>query len=79
MVKLISRFFILFLCMMFQVSVFAQDSLGSEKTQMAEGMRSNGKIYVVVTVLVIILAGLFIYLGRLDKKISRLEKKDGLS
>jgi hypothetical protein len=33
----------------------------------------------VVTVLVIILAGLFIYLGRLDKKINRLEKKDNLS
>jgi hypothetical protein len=65
--------------MMVQLSAFAQDSLGSERTQMAEGMRSNGKIYVVVSVLVIILAGLFVYLGRLDKKISRLEKKDGLS
>jgi len=79
MVKSISRFCVLFLCMMVQLSAFAQDSLGSERTQMAEGMRSNGKIYVVVSVLVIILAGLFVYLGRLDKKISRLEKKDGLS
>ena len=38
-------------------------------------MRSNGKIYVVVTVLVIILAGIFIYLIQLDRKISRTRKK----
>ncbi len=38
-------------------------------------MRSNGKIYVVVAVVLIILFGLFAYLIRLDKKISRLEKE----
>jgi hypothetical protein len=52
----------------------AQDSLSREAPRMADGMRSNGKIYVVVTVLIIILSGLFIYLIRLDRKISRLEK-----
>jgi hypothetical protein len=52
----------------------AQDSLQHEKPQMADLMRSNGKIYVVVTVLLIILTGLFIYLVRLDKKMGRLEK-----
>ena len=56
--------------------VRAQDSLQKEKPQMADAMRSNGKIYVVVTVLVIILAGLFIYLINLDRKLSRLEKND---
>lgn len=55
--------------------LLAQDSLSHEKPQMAYGMRSNGKIYVVVVVLLIILAGLFIYLIRLDRKMSRLEKK----
>jgi hypothetical protein len=43
---------------------------------MANTMRSNGKIYVVVAVLVIILLGLFIYLIRLDRKIGKLEKND---
>lgn len=38
-------------------------------------MRSNGKIYVVVGVVVTILLGLFIYLFNLDRKISKLEKK----
>jgi hypothetical protein len=44
---------------------------------MADGLRSEGKIYVVVAVLLTILAGLFIYLWRLDRKISRLEKQEG--
>ena len=56
--------------------VHAQDSLQKEKPQMADVMRSNGKIYVVVAVLMIILAGLFVYLISLDRKLSRLEKSD---
>lgn len=39
-------------------------------------MRSNGKVYVVVAVIVIILSGLFIYLYNLDKKISAIEKRN---
>ncbi|HSU28849.1 MAG TPA: hypothetical protein VLJ68_10735 [Chitinophagaceae bacterium] len=52
--------------------LFAQD--GSKKVEMADGMRSNGKIYVVVAVMLTILAGLIIYIVRLDRKISRIEK-----
>jgi len=48
----------------------AQDST----VEMADNMRKNGKIYVVVAVVVTILIGLFLYLFRLDKKISNLEK-----
>ncbi|MEO6964004.1 MAG: CcmD family protein [Puia sp.] len=55
--------------------VQAQDSLSNEKPQMASAMRSNGKIYVVVAVLLIILAGLFLYLFQTDRKLSRLEQK----
>lgn len=40
----------------------------------ADLMRSNGKIYVVVAVVVIILLGLFAYVFNLDRKISKLEK-----
>jgi CcmD family protein len=42
---------------------------------MADEMRSNGKIYVVVAVLVTIFIGLILYLIRLDRKLSRLEKE----
>ncbi|MGN6438410.1 MAG: CcmD family protein [Agriterribacter sp.] len=53
-------------------------SLNAQQTvEMADGMRSNGKIYVVVTVLAVILAGLFIFLINIDRKISRLEKEKG--
>jgi CcmD family protein len=45
------------------------------QVDMATGMRSNGKIYVVVAVLSMVLIGLFIYLFSLDRKISKLEKE----
>ena len=48
-----------------------------EKVDMADTMRSNGRIYVVVSVVVLILLGLFLYLVRLDRKITRLEKNNG--
>jgi len=46
------------------------------QTPMAELMRSDGRIYVVIAVLLTILAGLIFYLIRLDKRISRLEKEN---
>ena len=53
------------------VSTFSQ----AQEETMANTMRSNGKIYVVVAVLTTILVGLIAYLVRLDKKISKLEKE----
>jgi heme/copper-type cytochrome/quinol oxidase subunit 2 len=76
MVNFFLRVFFLVSGILITVLVQAQDSLQKEKPQMADAMRSNGKIYVVVAVLVIILAGLFIYLINLDRKMSRLEKND---
>lgn len=46
-----------------------------ESVEMADIMRSNGKIYVVVAVLAVILLGVFIYLFKIDKKVSNLEKE----
>jgi hypothetical protein len=42
--------------------------------EMADILRSNGKIYVVVLVLATIFAGIIAYLIRLDRKISKFEK-----
>ena len=39
-------------------------------------MRSNGKIYVVVAVLLTILIGLILYLINIDRKISKLENEE---
>ena len=42
---------------------------------MADTFRSDGKIYVVIAIMAIILTGLFIYLFMIGKKVSALEKK----
>ena len=39
-----------------------------------EQMNSTGKVFVVIAVMLTILAGLVLYLVRLDRKISKLEK-----
>lgn len=44
------------------------------KVEMADIMRSNGKIYDVVAVCLTILIGLFIYVFMVDRKISKIEK-----
>jgi CcmD family protein len=63
---------LLFLCLLFcRLVLLAQDKDGVE---MADTMRGNGKIYVVVAVVLTIFAGIVIYLVRLDRKLSRLEK-----
>ena len=58
------------------VSLITQAQDGTKKVEMADLMRSNGRIYVVVAVMLTILIGLILYVVRLDRKISRLEKDD---
>ncbi|HOX83719.1 MAG TPA: CcmD family protein [Chryseolinea sp.] len=53
--------------------IFAQ---GDNSVEMADVLRTNGKIYVVVVGLVIILTGVIIFLLRLEKKLHNLEKKE---
>lgn len=60
---------LLTLFMLTTLNVFAQE------VEMADTMRSNGKIYVVVAVFVAIFMGLVFYLISIDKKISKLEKE----
>lgn len=47
----------------------------NEKVEMADQFRADGKIYVVITVVAIILTGLLVYLISLDKKIGKMEKE----
>lgn len=53
------------------VQLFAQNG----PVEMADALRSNGKIYVVVICIVIILLGLLAYLFSLDKRLKKIEKK----
>ena len=57
---------------MFSTNVLAQT--GSE-VEMADLMRSSGKIYVVVAVALIVMVGLILYMISIDRKISRMERR----
>jgi cell division protein FtsL len=54
----------------------AQQAASTDAKDKAGFMRSEGKIYVVVAVALTILAGLILYVARLDRKITKLEKRD---
>ena len=54
------------------LSVF---SLSAQDVEMADSFRGEGKIYVVVGVMLILLIGLFIYLFRIERKVKKLEKE----
>ncbi len=67
MKKIATLFFLLFAYSL----VYAQ-----KKAEMADVMRSNGKIYTVVAVCLTILFGLFAYVYSIDRKISKIEKNN---
>jgi hypothetical protein len=46
----------------------------AQDAEMADGLRSSGKIYVIVIIIMIILVGLIVYLFSMDRKLSKLEK-----
>jgi CcmD family protein len=54
------------------LGVYAQ---GSKSVEMADVFREDGKIYVVVLGLVIILTGVVLFLIRVDRKLFGLEKR----
>ena len=56
-------------------SIYAIIMFFLQNVAMAEGLRSEGKIYIVVLVLLIILFALFFYLLRIDKKIDSIKNK----
>lgn len=64
------KLFLLSILVLTNLLVFAQNTT---QVEMADTLRSNGKIYTVVAVILTILLGLFFYLILLDRKISKLE------
>ncbi len=55
--------------------LFSAFELIAQNTDDNSVMVSNGKIYVVLAVCLTIFTGIVLYLVRIDRKISRLEKK----
>ena len=56
------------------LNLFAQQAVNSE-VAMADQMRGDGKIWVVVGVIALIFAGIITYLIRLDSKLTKVEKE----
>ena len=61
--------FLLLLLLSFTASAQASD------IEMADQFRADGKIYVVIAVVSVVLIGLFAYLFRLERKVTELEKR----
>jgi len=61
----------LFLCLSLFISFASQ---AQSEVEMADQFRADGKIYVVVAIILVILIGLFTYLFRLGHRISQIEK-----
>jgi CcmD family protein len=47
----------------------------AQSPEMADTLRANGKIYVVVAIVLVILIGLVGYLVSIDRKVTNLEKR----
>ncbi len=67
--KILQKTICMLTALFLTMETMAQNTEGS-----SDIMRSNGKIYVVMAVVITIVAGLFIYVASLDRKISKLEK-----
>ena len=65
------RILLLILTSLSVFTAFAQ----TETVEMADAMRSDGKIYVVISVILVLFAVLFAYLISIDRKVSKLEKE----
>ena len=68
------RFYVTLALLMFHVITKAQTAGNEIAPTVDSTMRSNGKIYVVMTVCLLILITLLLYLIRIDIKISKKEK-----
>ncbi|MFA6248874.1 MAG: CcmD family protein [Mucilaginibacter sp.] len=68
MKKLVS----LVMMMLCFVAVKAQNG---QDVEMADAMRSSGKIYVVIGTIVIVFTGLAIYLFSIDRRLKKIEKE----
>lgn len=69
--KIAVKIFLFLAMMCYSSFLFAQD----DKVEMADVLRSNGKIYIVVAVCLTILIGLFLYVWRVDRKVGKIEKE----
>ncbi len=82
--KIVASFLIAFSTIMLvpKSEIYAQDKIAitdqdynNGEVEMADKLRENGKIYVVVGSLTAVLIGVFVYLFSLEKKLGKVEKE----
>ncbi len=61
--------------MLLAADATAQSSAEASGIEMADALRAEGKLVVVIAVLLVILIGIFVYLLLLDKRLKNLEAK----
>jgi CcmD family protein len=67
--KISVRTMLLFVC------ALVANVVSAKQVEMADGMRADGKIYVVVVIILVILFGLFTYLFLLDRKLNKMDQQ----
>jgi len=65
---------LLFVFFMSSLNLFAQQTVVNE-VEMADQLRADGKIWVVVAVIATVFTGITLFLIHLDRKISKLENE----
>ncbi|MEZ0483360.1 CcmD family protein [Fibrella aquatica] len=55
--------------------LIAQTTMAQDTVEMADQLRADGKIWVVVAVIAAVFFGIIVYLVRLDSKIGKLERE----
>jgi CcmD family protein len=56
------------------IFLFVAFGASAQTVDMADGLRSSGKIYIVVIIVMIVLVGLIVYLFSMDRKLSKMER-----
>ncbi|MEJ2004407.1 MAG: CcmD family protein [Cyclobacteriaceae bacterium] len=79
---MIKRIYLSIVLFFFTFLAFAQDKVeideadyANQQVEMADAFRQDGKIYVVVAVVLVILLGLLFYVYLVDRKVNRIENE----
>jgi CcmD family protein len=67
------KIIILFCIILQSIQTFSQEN---NAVEMASGLRSSGKIYVVIAVISVIFIGLAVYLFSIDKRLKKIEREN---
>ncbi len=65
----------LFITLTFLFAILQSFAQETQKVEMADALRSSGKIYVVVGVIAVIFLGIATYLFYMERRLSKLEKE----